>query len=577
MSKPLSIAQRLGLGFGLILLLLILVTLLGIQRVGVIDSTLTDVNEGATQKQRFAINFRGSVHDRAIAIRDAVLVDSPSELSGHLKEVQRLDGFYQDSAGPMDQLFAEQQVSDREQQLLQRIKAIEVTTNALTEKLIDLRQAGEIEEARQFLLTQVSPAYTEWLTRVNAFIDYQEAAIRSDVAEVQEIASGFGMVMVLFAGLAVVASVVVSFLIIRNIKSTLGAEPYQVSEAVEKLAAGQLSVSQETRYPKSVMGRVNEMAERLAGIIQEVRGAAEHLSQASEELSGTSDDNNVQIQRQSAEIEQMATAISQMTASVTEVSRSAGSAASATHKADQQVENGNRTVQSTAAAIQHLAETLEDATQRVQAVSEQSGDIEKIVEVINAIAEQTNLLALNAAIEAARAGEHGRGFAVVADEVRSLANRTQQSTREISAMIGTLQEGSSSAAEVMVTSRKLAQDTVEQTRSSELALQSISREVLEITDMNTQIASAAEQQSQVAADVSQNINRISEATTASSAGSNQVASSSRELSQLADQLSQKVSYFQLAGSKKIGERFSEAPGVARGGAHLRVVSDFAVV
>lgn len=546
MSKPLSIAQRLGLGFGLILLLLVLVTLLGIQRVGVIDSTLTAVNEGATQKQRFAINFRGSVHDRAIAIRDAVLVDSQRELAGHLQEVERLDNFYQDSAGPMDRLFTEQQVSEQEQQLLQRIKGIEVTTNALTENLTDLRQAGEIEAARQFLIAQVSPAYTEWLARVNAFIDYQEAAIRDDVAEVQEIASGFAMAMVLFAGLAVIASLVVSLLIIRNIKSTLGAEPHQVSEAVEQLASGQLSVYQSTRYPESVMGRVNQMAERLAGIIQEVRGAAEHLSQASEELSSTSDDNNVQIQRQSSEIEQMATAISQMTASVTEVSRSAGSAATATQKADQEVGTGNRTVQNTAAAIQHLAETLEDATQRVQAVSEQSGEIEKIIEVINAIAEQTNLLALNAAIEAARAGEHGRGFAVVADEVRSLANRTQQSTREISAMIGTLQEGSGNAAEVMVNSRRLAQDTVEQTRASELALQSISREVLQITDMNTQIASAAEQQSQVAEDVSQNINRISEATTASSAGSNQVASASRELSQLAEQLSQKVSYFQLA-------------------------------
>ncbi len=575
MSKPLSIAQRLGLGFGLILLLLILVTLLGIQRVGVIDSTLTDVNEGATQKQRYAINFRGSVHDRAIAIRDAVLVDSPSELAGHLKEVERLDNFYQDSAGPMDQLFSELKVSQQEQQLLQRIKAIEVTTNALTEELIDLRQAGDTEAARQFLLTQVSPAYTEWLARVNAFIDYQEAAIRADVARVQEIASGFGMAMVLFAGLAVVASVVVSLLIIRNIKSTLGAEPHQVSEAVAKLAGGQLSVYHETRYPKSVMGQVNQMADRLAGIIQEVRGAAEHLSQASEELSSTSDDNNVQIQRQSAEIEQMATAINQMTASVSEVSRNAGSAATATQKADQEVDTGNRTVQSTAAAIQTLAETLEDATQRVQAVSEQSGDIEKIIEVINAIAEQTNLLALNAAIEAARAGEHGRGFAVVADEVRSLANRTQQSTREISAMIGTLQEGSSSAAEVMLTSRKMAQDTVEQTRSSELALQSIAREVLQITDMNTQIASAAEEQSQVAEDVSQNINRISEATMASSAGSNQVASSSRELSQLAEQLSQKVSYFQLACSLEPPKNLSSAAEVRSSGSRLRAAPGFA--
>ncbi|HEY7886461.1 MAG TPA: methyl-accepting chemotaxis protein [Cellvibrionaceae bacterium] len=548
MSKPLSIAQRLSLGFGLILLLLIVVTLLGIQRVGVIDATLAEVSQGASQKQRFAINFRGSVHDRAIAIRDAVLVDTQSALNSHLREVERLDKFYQDSAIAMDTLFAEQAVSDQERQLLRNIKTIEITTNTLTRELIDLRLAGNSEQARQFLLSKVSPAYSAWLADVNAFIDYQEAAIRHDVAEVQDIASGFGVTMVLFSGLALVASVVVSLLIIRNVKSTLGAEPHEVSAAVEQLAAGQLSVNQHSAYPNSVMGRVNQMATRLAGIIQEVRDAALQLSQASEQLNGTSNDNNIQIQRQSSEIEQMATAINQMTLSVTDVSRNAGGAASATQKADREVATGSHTVKNTASAIQQLAETLEGATEKVQTVSEQSGDIEKIVEVINAIAEQTNLLALNAAIEAARAGEHGRGFAVVADEVRSLANRTQQSTREIRSMIATLQEGSSSAAEVMLTSRKLAQNTVAQTQASELALESIRREVLAITDMNTQIASAAEEQSQVAENVNQNINRISAATLASSSGSNQVAESSKVLAQLAEQLSQKVSYFQLAST-----------------------------
>ncbi|MEX6502205.1 methyl-accepting chemotaxis protein [Pseudomonas sp. 25A3E] len=545
MPNQLSIAQRLGLGFGLIATLMILVALIGINRVGLIDRTLTEISDGAATKQRYAINFRGSVHDRAIAIRDAVLVRDDLALRGHLNEIERLEAFYQASASPMDQLLAENGATTEEMRLLGAIKAIEVSTLAATEQLLALRRSGDIEGAQALLLSQVAPDYSQWLKAVNAFIDYQEAAIGKGIRQVRDAAGGFQLLILLVTALAVLLSVAVSLLIIKKIKSILGAEPHEVARIIRRLADGELNLSVATRHPDSVMGAVHTMLKHLADTIVQVRSAAAELTHSSNQLLGTSQNNNQQIRLQSGEAQQMAAAINQMAATVSEVASYAASAAAATRNADVEVETGNRLVGQTANAIQELARTLESAADTVQQVSQDSEAIETIIAVITSIAEQTNLLALNAAIEAARAGEHGRGFAVVADEVRSLATRTQQSTQEIRGMIIKLQDGAGKAAEVMRQSRSLAQQTVAQTNLAEQALSKIRHEVGAINDMNAQIASASEQQSAVAEEVNKNISRIHDATVETSAGSDQVASSSRELATLADRLQTKVSFFRV--------------------------------
>jgi methyl-accepting chemotaxis protein len=545
MQSQLSIAQRLSLGFGLILSLMILITLIGVQRVGFIDETLTSVSEGASLKQRYAINFRGSVHDRAIAIRDAVLVDNDAALNRQLAEIKRLNEFYQASARAMDSLLREQAATATEQRLLSDIQAIERSTLTLTEQLISLRRQGDTDAAKTLLMEQASPAYSEWLKRINAYIDHEEQNIGKDIGAVREAAGSFRLLILLATVVAVLLSISVSLMIINKLKSTLGAEPHKVAEVIRRLANGELNQRIQTNYPDSVMGALQDMVKHLTDTITQVRSAAGELTLASDQLLTTSDSNNQQIRLQSNEAEQMATAIKQMAATVNEVANYAATAASATRNADSEVATGNQVVSDTASAIQNLARTLESAVESVQQVSSDSENIEKIIEVITSIAEQTNLLALNAAIEAARAGEHGRGFAVVADEVRSLATRTQDSTREIRGMIGKLQEGAGNAAEVMRNSRQLAQQTVEQTCQAETALNKIRSEVTAINDMNAQIASASEEQSSVAEEVNQNISRIHSATLETSAGSEQVAVASRELATLANRLTDKVSFFKV--------------------------------
>jgi methyl-accepting chemotaxis protein len=545
MFKDLSIAKRLGLGFGLVLALMILVTMIGVQRVGMIEAKLTDVSEDAAIKQRYAINFRGSVHDRAITLRDAVLVRDEPGLAGFLSDIGRLNALYQASAQPMDQIFLDQGASAEEKQLLNDIKLSERSALALTDRLLRLRQQGDIEQAQTLLMTQVSPAYKVWLKQVNALIDWEEVAVGKNIHIVRATAANFSWLMLLSTTVAALLSVVASLLIIRSIRSTLGAEPHEVARLIRHLASGDLGDTILTHYPNSVMGALKTTKVHLAETITQVRAVAIELMGSSTQLLASSDSNSQQMRLQTGETERMATAITQMAATVNEVAGYAAKAAQATQTADLEVEKGKQVVENTATAMHELADALETAALSVGQVAQDSKAIEAIVAVINAIAERTNLLALNAAIEAARAGEFGRGFAVVADEVRSLATRTQESTREIRDMVGQLQTGASNTAELMRASRERAQRTVEQTHLAESALVKIRHEVGAINDMNAQIASASAQQGVAAEDVSQNINRIHDSALETAVGSNQVARSSRELATLADVLTEKVSFFKV--------------------------------
>jgi aerotaxis receptor len=249
------------------------------------------------------------------------------------------------------------------------------------------------------------------------------------------------------------------------------------------------------------------------------------------------------IRQQQSETDQVATAITEMAASVQEVARNAQNTADAADKADAEARAGRQVVADTGTAIGRLAAEVEKASGVIQQLETRSSEITSVLDVIRGIAEQTNLLALNAAIEAARAGEQGRGFAVVADEVRTLASRTQQSTQEIQSMIEKLQDGARSAVKVMTLSREQADSSVEQARHAAASLENITRSVSVITDMSAQIATAVEEQSAVGEEINRNvvsIRHISDANADTGAQSEQAA---QNVAQLALSLQQLATQF----------------------------------
>ncbi|MNO92848.1 Methyl-accepting chemotaxis protein McpS [compost metagenome] len=432
-------------------------------------------------------------------------------------------------------------------------EAAKVLDTSTLDSLRDLRgdqPAYRIDQASQRIELMVPFGIGDTDARWTLLIQLPMQAVMKELAQLQHDlhaqrdADIFGMTLVglLIAGLGLLVIWFVGYGIARPLRQMVG--------MLDDIAKGDGDLTQRLHNNRAdemgaIAGGFNTFLGKLQSMISQVVTSVQKVSDSSEHTADIAIRTNQGVHKQMAEIDLVATAVHEMTATAQDVARNATHAAQAASNADQAAHQGLAIVRDTSHSISALAEEIGRAVGVVQNLARDSENINAILIAIRAIAEQTNLLALNAAIEAARAGEQGRGFAVVADEVRNLAQKTQQATEEIQQMIQQLQQGTRDVVRVMEDSQGKTDDSVQQAARAAEALESITQAVSVINDMNTQIASAAEEQSAVAEDINRNVINIGQVANEVAGGADESSTASAELTKLAEQQRRLINQFRV--------------------------------
>jgi methyl-accepting chemotaxis protein len=443
-------------------------------------------------------------------------------------------------------------VEDREERrVFDIVKADWERYVALHQRIRQMQDLGQMAEARHLFMGEGVTLYTNLTKSVGELIRINHGYSVGSRAEVVDAfdSAKLSVTLALVIGLALV--VALSVVLTRQIRDPL----IMLARQAQRIASGDLGRGElqewvrGNRFNRDELGQLGSAIDRMQGalaeLVSEISGSVSQLSSAVEEVSAISEQSAKGMASQQGEVSQVATAMNEMQSTVNEVARNTTDAMGAAKQASRTSTQGNQVVRSAIGSIEQVSRQIEQAGGVVQQLETDSASISMVLDVIRGIAEQTNLLALNAAIEAARAGEQGRGFAVVADEVRSLAQRTQASTAEISKMIEVLQERTAEAGSAMQLSRQQMQESVELAREAGSSIDSINGAVTQITDMNTLIATATEQQNAVTEELNRSIVKIHTAADENAQGAQQTAQACVELSRLATSLHHMTQRFTL--------------------------------
>ncbi len=538
--RNLNIAPRAFLGFAFIALLVIVLGVFAVNRMSIIRQASLEMDSTQLPSvTQLAVVTENVLRLRILSFR--VLVNR--EPAG-LQEAQTRIGALVDKVRAAQASYAVLPAGSEERALYQEFSTTLDNYLQAQNQMLDLSRQDKLDEMRALINTKIKDGTDKMGEQLNKLIaiNAADAKTASTLAGNHYDSAITGIVIV--AVIAALATVLLAWLLTRSIVTPLK----RAVQAAQTIAGGNLTQSIEVDgkdEATQLLQALSTMQTNLRKTIEQIAGSATQLGAAAEELSAVTEEASRGLQQQNNEIEQAATAVNEMTAAVEEVARNAVSTSEASNQSTQAAREGRDQVVKTVDAIQTMTHDVQSTAQMIEGLAAQGRDIGKVLDVIRAIAEQTNLLALNAAIEAARAGEAGRGFAVVADEVRALAHRTAQSTQEIEKMVAGIQNGTGEAVSSMQQSNQRTQTTLEMARAAGVALEQITQSIHQINERNLVIASAAEEQAQVAREVDRNLLNIRELSSHSAAGAQQTSEASQALSGLVGEMTALVGRFRV--------------------------------
>lgn len=548
-----AVATRLYVGFGLILALLVVLTGIAVVKVERIDDALQINNDIHVQVQRYAINFRGSAHDRSIAVRDVVLSPTAAERDKEIASIAQLADFYAQSAVPLERLITRPGAAPELGQLYADIRSAGSQAEATTEAIIAQIRAGDASAAYT-LWTKAKPQYEQWLAAINKLIDFKEARIQASNHEAMAEAESFLGVIFTALVLALILSATVAWSVARSIVRQLGAEPLVLAEVARHVARGDLQPvhNVDRAQPGSVLASLGAMQTSLAKVVGQVRKASDAVTSGSEDIAQGNAGLLRRTEEQAASLQQAASSMEQMTASIRHNADSARQATQVAASASAAAHKGG-------AMMAQVVETMNDITSSSQKMAD-------IIGVIDSIAFQTNILALNAAVEAARAGNQGRGFAVVAGEVRALAQRSSDAAKEIKTLIDSSVAKVEQGAHLVGDAGHTMTDIVNQAQR--------------VASLMSAISAATDEQTHGIALVGDAVRQVDGATQQNAAMVEQSATAAQKLKQQAAQLAEVVSLFRLSWNEAedfhtgSGSRIPASP--RSGGSAVRVSTDSSV-
>ena len=536
--RTVSIAARLAGGFLVMALLVLMLGIMSLQDTGAIRDQALEIEERWLPNLRELTSLNQDFMRYRIFTLRSLLATDAQDVAQQRQRMAALAQDMTDAEAVFERLISEPQPQRifsnfREQ----RLRYVSAAADMATEL-----DAGNPDAALRMLDGQLNPiadAATAYL------IELEEAIVTNADESAQRAARSYDSAVREAVG-TVIAAIILTVLLAWLLTRSIVVPIRQAVRASEVIATGDLT------HAIEVSGRdeatrlshaLAEMQTQLRNTLLGIANSSSQLASAAEELNAVTEDSTRGLQQQNDEIQQAATAVNEMSVAVEEVASNAVQTSEQSQNTAASADQGREQIAQTLVSMEKLSDTIHSTADEVQALAEQAQHINSVLDVIRAVAEQTNLLALNAAIEAARAGEHGRGFAVVADEVRALAHRTQQSTREIEEIINSIQQVTERTVAAMQISSTMAISTQQQSQKAGEAFSLVSGAVNQINERNLVIASAAEEQAQVAQEVDRNLVNIRDLSTQSAAGAEQTNAASRELSRLAVELNELIIRF----------------------------------